>query len=272
MAQVSESYEAHTKKIDADGEVISSEVIYLVFDANNEDAALTAVLQVAPQTLGEAKLSSLEISERAGEKTFKVSAQYDYKASENSSTKTEATESFECGGGTKHMSHAIEQTCVYSDDGEEEDDADGGIGWNGKFGTEAEYTGVDVPIADMRQSYTKTVSSSKMSTSYKKKVADLVGKVNSSSWKGWAAGEVMFLGMSASGPSKKKVTVTYNFRIIPNESDCKIAGKSIGSKKGFEYIWARNVSEVDDDEAKQKVAKIYKSKVCESGSFSALGI
>jgi hypothetical protein len=59
---------------------------------------------------------------------------------------------------------------------------------------------------------------SKLSTSYKKKVAALVGKVNSGTFKGWSAGEVMFLGMSYSTPAKKakKVTVTFNFAIQPN--------------------------------------------------------
>ena len=102
-----------------------------------------------------------------------------------------------------------------------------------------------------------------------------MGKVNSASFKGWAAGEVMFLGCSYSTPSRgaKKVTVTYNFRIMPNESGCKVAGKSCGSKKGFEYLWARSEVKNNGSNTPQvEVVAIYKSVVCESGNFSALGL
>ena len=257
------------------GACSSAEVKYLVLGATSKDTAVQAVLTGAPTTYGGLPLKEVRVDsyENGNLEAAAVYAEEESSSGGDEDDGEEATESFDCGGGTKHMTHAISQSRVYGGSG---DDAGGGIGWNGKSGSEAEFSGVDVPCADMRESYTKTISRSKAtSTSYKKRVAELVGKVNSASFKGWAAGEVMFLGCSYSTPSRgaKKVTVTYNFRIMPNESGCKVAGKSCGSKKGFEYLWARSETvQGSDGKPAVEVKSIYKSVVCESGNFSALGL
>ena len=261
---------------DTNGGCTGAEIKYLVLNVTTKTAAIQAVLNAAPTTYGGLPLKEVRVDSYASG-NIEMAAVYAKEESSGGGSagddNEEATESFDCGGGTKHMTHAISQSRVYGGSG---DDAGGGIGWNGKSGSEAEFSGVDVPCADMRESYTKTISRSKAtSTSYKKRVAELVGKVNSASFKGWAAGEVMFLGCSYSTPSRgaKKVTVTYNFRIMPNESGCKVAGKSCGSKKGFEYLWARSETvQGSDGKPAVEVKSIYKSVVCESGNFSALGL
>ena len=84
----------------------------------------------------------------------------------------------------------------------------------------------------------------------------------------------MFLGCSYSAPSKgsKKVSVSFHFAIRLNESKATIAGQSVGSVKGFEYLWALTDDEVKDGARVRKIRKIYKAEVCESDSFSGLGI
>lgn len=264
----SETWDATT------GACSSCEIKYLVTGVTQKQDAIQAVLAAAPNTYDALGLKEVRVDSYENG-TMEASAVY---ASEDEGggdeeDGEEATESFDCGGGTKHMTHAISQKRVFGGSG---DDAGGGIGWNGKSGAEAEFAGVDVPCADMRETYTKTISRSKAtSTSYKKKVAELVGCVNSGSFKGWAAGEVMFLGCSFSTPNRgaKKVTVSYNFRIMPNESSCKVAGKSCGSKKGFEYMWARSeIKNGNDGKPAVEVAAIYKAEVCNSGNFSVLGL
>lgn len=129
----------------------------------------------------------------------------------------------------------------------------------------------------MRETYTKSISRNKAtSTAYKRQVASLVGKVNSARFKSWEAGEIMFLGCSYSTPSRgaKKVTLTYNFRIMPNEPNAVVAGHKCGPKKGFEYLWARSKVVNDDTTKKPKVdtQSIYLSVVCESANFNVLGL
>ena len=267
------SYAEHPKAIDKKGNYTSIEVQYLVFGVTTEEEALTAVHGKAPAESKGLPLDSIEIDTRETNDTFRVNAIYreeevDVGDSGGDDDDETPTESFDCGGGTKHLLYSFGQKKVYGDK-----DAGGAIGWNGKSGDDCEIAGVDVPTAQLRETYTKPMRVSKLTTSFKRKVAALVGKVNSGSFKGWNAGEVMFLGMSYSTPAKKakKVTVTFNFAIQPNESGVRIAGKSV-TKKGFEYVWAISKTVASSGSPKLEVEGIYVDQVCEYASFSGLGL
>ena len=268
------SYAEHPKSIDKNGKYTSIEVQYLVFGVSSEEDALSAVHDKAPAESKGLPLDSIEIDTRETNDTFRVNAIYREEdttvddSSGNDDDDETPTESFDCGGGTKHLLYSFGQKKVYGDK-----DAGGAIGWNGKSGDDCEIAGVDVPTAQLRETYTKPMRVSKLTTAFKRKVAALVGKVNSGSFKGWNAGEVMFLGMSYSTPAKKakKVTVTFNFAIQPNESGVRIAGKSV-TKKGFEYVWAISKTVASSGSPKLEVEGIYVDQVCEYASFSGLGL
>ena len=258
-------------------------VTYIVEGTEDDITACTSAYEFAPDEFSEIPKKSASVAERLTENAWKIEVNYGSESKSSSgdsgSEDDEATMNFDCSAGTKHMTQAIEQTCVYAGSGESKDSSDEAsavpIGWNGKDGSESEAAGVDVSIGELRETYTKTMSKSKVTgTSWKRKVAELVGKVNSGSFKGWNAGEVMFLGCSYSAPSKgsKKVSVSFHFAIRLNESKATVAGQNIGSKKGFEYLWALTDDEVRDGERKRKVRKIYKAVVCETDGFGGLGI
>ena len=258
-------------------------VSYIVEGTEDDITACTSAYEFAPDEFSEIPKKSASVAERLTENAWKIEVNYGSESKSSSgdsgSEDDEATMNFDCSAGTKHMTQAIEQTCVYAGSGESKDSSDEAsavpIGWNGKDGSESEAAGVDVSIGELRETYTKTMSKSKVTgTSWKRKVAELVGKVNSGSFKGWNAGEVMFLGCSYSAPSKgsKKVSVSFHFAIRLNESKATVAGQNIGSKKGFEYLWALTDDEVRDGERKRKVRKIYKAVVCETDGFGGLGI
>ena len=243
-------------------------VTYIVEGTDSDITACTSAYEFAPEDFSEIPKKSASVAERLTDTAWKIEVNYGSESKSSSgdggSEDDEATMNFDCSAGTKHMTQAIEQTCVYAGSGEKKDSSDEAsavpIGWNGKDGSESEAAGVDVSIGELRETYTKTMSKSKVTgTSWKRKVAELVGKVNSGSFKGWNAGEVMFLGCSYSAPSKgsKKVTV---------------AGQNVGSVKGFEYLWALTDDEVKDGERKRRVRKIYKAVVCGTDSFGGLGI
>ena len=263
----------------------SSATIYYIVDGTQNDAeACTSAYAFAPEEFSEIPKKSVAISERLTDTAWKIEVHYgtEDKSSgggDSGDETDEATMNFDCSAGTKHMTQAIRQTCVFAGTGETKESAAVAaavpIGWNGKDGSESEAAGVDVSIGELRETYTKTMSKSKVTgTSWKRKVAELVGKVNSGSFKGWSAGEVMFLGCSYSAPTKgsKKVAVSFHFAIRLNESKAVVAGENIGNKKGFEYLWALTDDEVKDGERVRKVRKIYKAEVCETDGFGGLGI
>ena len=280
MATVSEAYEAHTKKIDASGNLISAQIIYVVVAAQNEDEALQQVLETAEKKINNIPLQSIEIDRKDNENTFHVSANYEMSSSGGSGDRNngyteedDQTVSFDCSGGTKHVTRAYQQKRVY---GGNFDDANCGIGWNGKTGSDSNFAGVDIPTADMRLTYTKVLSRSKaFSTDYQRNVASVVGNINNAPFKGWQTGEVMFLGCSYSTPEKSrdKITVTFNFRIQQNEKNASISGIPIGKKYGFDYIWVRSGTVVNSSSLPEnKIESIYLSRVCEFADFRKLGL
>lgn len=273
MARVEQSYSAHTKAMSAKGVFTSVEIPYVVFEVADEDAALSAVLAETPKSYGALPLESVEIDSRENDFTYKVNAIYKKETTTNDDgndddDEPESMVSFDCGGGAKHMTHSLKQTIAFGTK-----DAGGAIGWNGKSGSEMEITGIDIPTAQLRETYTREMKLSRITTSFKRNVATLVGKVNSGSFKGWSAGEVMFLGMSYSCPDKRstKVSVAFNFAIQPNESDAKVGGNPV-SKKGFEYVWALSKTSAENGAPKAEVEAIYVDQVCEYTSFGALGL
>lgn len=275
MIRVEQDYQEQRKTIDAEGNYTSIEMPYIVFGCDDEDDALNCVYRAIDKELYSLPLESVEIQEKCNNKTYKVNVVYRKEQADSgggsfsNNESEEPTVSFDCGGGTKHVQYSLSQKTVYGNK-----DPGGAIGWNGKGGDDCQIAGVDIPTAQLRETYTKVMRLSRLTTSYKRKVAALVGKVNSSSFKGWSAGEVMFLGMSYSSPASgaEKVVVTYNFAVQPNESQVKVGNKRV-SKKGFEYVWAISKTVVGSNGAPEmQLEGIYVDQVCEYASFSGLGL
>ena len=278
MVKVTEYLENWTATQSADGTLTEYEVPYSVLEAADLAEAFEAVRAKAPAEFNGMSIDHFALDEVLSHNAYRIKAVYAQGSAvpdTSGDTEEKPTMSFECSAGNIHIISAIRQEKVYGDKDDELDSNVGCmIGWNGKLGEGMEIAGVDVPTAGLRESYTKVMKTSNISTSFKRKVASLTGKVNNGSFKGWNAGEVMFMGMSYSAPLKgnEKVTVTFSFNIQPNENNVRIADKSIGDKKGFEYLWVVYKSRRESNKPTAGIRAIYKAEVVESANFSDLGL
>lgn len=271
---IEEAYTEQQKTVDGTGKLTDATIPYLVFDALNEAEALGFAFQEIPKELEELKLLSVSISERKAEQIFLVEAVYGvssaFASSDDEEEEEDAVVNFECSTGTSHITNAIQNITI------RKADVDPGtfIGWNGKIKDESEITGVDILVPTLRESYTKNIKLSKLNNAYRRKIAKLTGKINSKTFKGWDRGEVLFLGCSFSAPEKtsKKVTVTFNFAIQPNEG-AEIDGEEF-FKNGWEYAWTIAGTNIDEGMTtpKNKVTGIYCSQVYYYADFGALGL
>lgn len=298
LDQGSETWDAPSTLF-PNGRLASASIDFYVTDAKHRSDAIAAVMAEAPEEYNGRKLLDIAFGDWAGDGTAIISCNYGTADSAQVESEEEATApdepdepdedvdsepqiNFNCGAGSITRINAISQQCVWhlvNDIPANYDDAGGMIGWNGKGGAEAEYAGVDVPVSDLQISFTKTMRRKKvMETKYQRNVAFCVGKVNSVQFKGWNAGEVMFLGASFDAGNEKNVTVKFNFKIQPNEANAVVAGINCGFKKGFEYMWVRPWSGIrqnaDGSEAEItfQVGAIYKSQVAYYCDFNILGI
>ena len=110
------------------------------------------------------------------------------------------------------------------------------------------------------------MAGTRVSTSYKKTLAALTGTVNKSSFRGFSAGEVLFLGASGTKRSRKATApweITFRFAVSPNK-----AGFS------WDYLWVRyadKVAEGGRNVVKKPVAA-YVEQVYLEGDFGNLGL
>ena len=255
----------------------SCEIEYLVLCPDSKMDAIKAVIEESDRTYE--GLARTEIRFDGWENdSARLSVIYAKEDASFPSDESSCQMDFDCSGGTRHVTQAIEQIRVFKDgnSGTFEDDANGMIGWNGKTGQEAEFAGVDVPCADMRITFKKPMAYSTLtSTAYMKKLGRLTGRVNSSTFKGWEPGELMFLGANFTAKrGEEDLIVSFNFRAMPNEDDAKVAGRSIGKLRGCEYAWTRSetVSDKGSKRPRVMVKAIYKSSVVKTADFRQLGL
>ncbi len=279
VSQAWESVELELNNGEAEDTESRANVFYIVSGTDDEASACESAWEESPEDYIGIPRLSIAVAERLSETMWKIEVRYGYKNSSGNGggsgsedDEDEPTLSFDCGGGTRRVLYSLNQRQVYGDPRE----AGGAVGWNGKTGSEMEIAGVDVPTAQMRETYTRQIKFSELTTAYRRNLAKLVGKVNSDSFKGWEPGEIMFTGASFTSPVKRseKVTVAFHFSINVNEKNAKLNGITIGDKKGWEYIWAISKSIIDKVTKKPKIdiAAAYIDQVCEETNFSVLGL
>ena len=153
------------------------------------------------------------------------------------------TYQFDTTGGTQHITQSLRNIWKSPN----APDFKGGIGWDGE-----NFQGVDIAAPVFKFSETHLIKNSKITEAYKKKVADLTGKVNLGAYKGREDGEVLFLGATGSMKNRRKKPapddlweVTYTFAVSPNATNLTVGDINVPDKKGWDYLWVFYAPGVD---------------------------
>lgn len=253
--------------------VTSREASYLVLGAESKSAAFAAVLDEAPLEEDGLIRRSVRFENFTGDGAMELTVVYEEPDETDGGTisrdeESEPELSFDCSSGTKHIVRSLNQKKLYPSP-----DPGGMIGWNGKTGSDADFAGVDVGTATMRETYTKQMRSADLTTAYKRTIANLTNTVNSTSFKGWEAGEVLFLGASFSGGlAEEFITVTFNFAIQQNERNVEVSDGLHVNKRGWEYIWTitKTVSEGENKAPRVKIINAIVDQVYRYEDFGKL--
>lgn len=277
MAQrMQECYREREQSIDSDGDLKEVEIPYFVFEASDENSALSFARLNAPNISG-MSLDSVEIDERVSKDIWRVRIIYAKDDSGGTTTDPTNPESednssfaFDTGGGTMHLNQSIRTSGKYPEDAP---DFKGAIAVD----NDGNVNGIDVTMPVLNFTETHTFESSKVTNAYKKTVASLTGSVNNAAFRGFEAGEVLFLGASGSKQSKSskaKWEITFRFAVSPNKSSFEVGGIQVASKKGWEYLWARYGSEESEDKKSviKKPTSVYVEEVYPEGNFANLGL
>jgi len=194
---------------------------------------------------------------------WKLLAQYDY---------ISADYEFETVGGQQHITTSITTIGRYGPSASMQ--LAGTIGWDGN-----DVQGCDIISPVYNFSETHRFTDLVVTPAYKATLFRLTGKVNSDPFRGFEAGEVLFLGASGRRVANNMWEVGFKFSSLPNHSSANGNLITIGSitgvaKKGWEYLWVQYADDVDST-AKVMVRRpvaVYVEQVYYTAAFSGLGI
>jgi len=108
-------------------------------------------------------------------------------------------------------------------------------------------------------------------------VSGMTGTTNNAAFRGFEAGEVLFLGCSGNQEwddqkGKGPWSLSYRFVASQNVTDQTIGDITGISKKGHEYLWVRYQDTVGENVLFKKPKHVYVNKVYKETNFAALGI
>jgi hypothetical protein len=174
---------------------------------------------------------------------------------------------FETSGGTQHITQSLQTIAKHAKPLKNAPDFKGAIGVNGDS-----IEGTDITVPIFRFSETYSIPVGLITHAYKLTVFDLTGKVNDAPFKGFAAGDVLFLGASGSQRGIEKWEITYQFAASKNAVGLQVGDIQNINKKGWEYLWVRYGDVEDQKVLVKQPESVYIERVYDSGNFANLGI
>ncbi len=184
----------------------------------------------------------------------------------NYKIRNQSSESFDTSGGTVHVTQSFGTNRF----GILAPDFQGAIGVS-----EDRVEGVDITIPAYKFSETHFIPRIFVSTSYKNTLFQLTGKVNNTSFKNFAAGEVLFLGSTGQRRGREDFEITYNFAASPNIGSIVFTPTiEVLNKEGWDYVWLYYADEVDTTAHRlvRRPRAAYVEQVYQRGDLGLLGL
>lgn len=255
-----EIFETFDSGKSVDGITSTYELRFIVTGTDDEADVLAAILSTAPTTWYSMRRMQIE-AEPLGGGIWQVVVPYE--------GKNETTYTFETGGATAHITQSL-GTTRYAPSGATAPDFFGAIGVNGDS-----VDGVDVTIPTFNFTETYRFPGATVSGAYKMVLFNLTGKTNNATFRGLAAGEVLFLGASGTKTGIDDWEIAFKFAASPNVSGLSLGGGiTVTAKPGWDYLWVR-FADAEDTAAKALVKRpvaAYVERVYQAADFSLLGI
>ena len=239
----------------------NTELLYVV-QGTDDDLLVKGLVAATAPTLYDGLIRDSFTIKTVGAGVWECSVQYVKIESDSQFT-------FDTGGGTQHISQAIQTINRYPAPGEIAPDFQSAIGVNQD---QIEGTDITVPVYNFTE--THYIDDALVTGAYKATLFFLTGRVNNAGFKGFAKGEVLFLGASGAKRGFEDWEITFRFAASPNVAGLQLGNIAGIDKEGWHYLWVRFADE-EDNVAKVLIKKpiaAYVERVYEYGSFAGLGI
>ncbi len=237
------------------------DLIYMIMNTESESVAKGLLGSTAPPMYGVLFLDSYRVV-HVGGGVWEGTARYVKWTSESQY-------SFDTGGGTQHVTQSLVNVQQVAAPGFLAPNFYGAIGV-----TDDRVEGTDITVPVFNFTETHYLLTNLVTPAYKLALFNLTGKVNGGLFKGFAKGEVLFLGASGSKRGLDDWEITFRFAASPNVASLSLGSITGVSKEGWHYLWVRFIDD-EDNTAKALIKRpiaAYVEQVYPYGDFSGLGI
>jgi hypothetical protein len=177
--------------------------------------------------------------------------------------------SFEIGGQNEKVYTSLQTINRYIPSGAALQDFKQAINVN-----ETGVDGTDVQKRTLALSYRKAFAPGSLTAAFISGIYGYALTVNSAPWKGFAAGEVLFIGCQGGERGTQNPVLTFRFLASPNISSWVIGDIGGIAAKGWEYVWAsfeRN-ADATGKAMVRRPRQVNVEKVYETSDFNGLPI
>jgi hypothetical protein len=204
-----------------------------------------------------------------GDEAWQLTINYEKTGADDEATAPlKRARSFDTTGGTQHKTQAEAESRFGSNAPDQQKAI--GVDSNG-------VNGVDIVVPQLSWQESYDVPNSYVTSAWIRGVAGVTGTTNNAAFRGFEAGEVLFLGCSGSqewDDQKGSGPWSLSFRFAASKN---VTGETIGditgiAKKGHEYLWVRYEDAVSSGSLLKKPKAVYVNKVYKDSNFSTLGI
>jgi hypothetical protein len=251
----------------------SAELVYSVVGVADAADAVAAVEDVRPATFNGLRAEPVQVRPVAIDSGDADSCRWEATASYvafGRATFRETGESvynFEIGGGSQKVYQSLSTIAKYPT--ATAPDFKGAI----NVGADS-VEGVDIISPEFGFSETHYVSATSVDAAYKAALAAAAGKVNNATFRGFAAGEVLFLGATGTKRGNEDYEITYRFAVSFNQTSITVGGIAVAAKGGWEYLWVRYKNDVDTGKSAhvRVPAAVYVEQVYAAANFGTLNL
>lgn len=240
-----------------------AEIAYVVTGAANEDEVKAAALAGIPAFLGELERKTVTIEDRLAPTIWAVTARFE-KASTDPGVQSvsNSTSAFNIATTTKHLTQSLETLGKY---GPKAKDLKGVIDFDGK-----EVRGVDVVEPTLTFSLSQTWHSDLLDATIRALFTSATGATNSRSFQGFAAGEVLFLGMSIQTKYPKS-DMTFNYAVRSTVPAATVGSIAVPARPGWSYQWVQYAERIDGGQLVRVPVAVYVERVYPEFDLNLLG-
>jgi len=236
------------------------DLLYVVRNTENEAEVRSLVAATTPASYEDLDLTSIS-TEPQGGGVWYATARY-------SLVDNAGDYEFDTSGGTQRLATSLATLQRVALPGYSAPDYQGAINV-----AEDRVEGVDITVPVFNFSESKSIAAANVTTPFKYNLFQLTGRVNNGTFKGFAKGEVLFLGATGTKRGRERWAITYKFAASPNVINQPLGSGGLSvTKEGWEHLWVRFEEEIHSHRLIKIPVAYYIERVYPYGNLADLGI